>query len=242
MVDIKWNRPSKRKYLWFCCAQVEYMQCRVWELCFHIFRGNVQLYIMLILYPYLLLLYKNIQLQAGSLVNSSWKQWCDLRSCWSLAQKGGGQLSDSLIACVDLGTASPTVTFTVLMVTFWAYVLSRHSHQAAARLRSEFFRVCIWGPAMLLGFHIACYGIGIETGYSLNDQGAGVQIPVGSRIFSTSSGPSLGPTQAPIQWVPEVNWWGRKVDHSHPTSAEVKNMRIYISIPPDAFMAQCLIR
>jgi hypothetical protein len=46
-------------------------------------------------------------------------------------------------------------------------------------------------------------------------------------LFSTASRPALGPTQ-PIQWVPGVlfpgvMWAGREVDHSPPSSAEVKN-------------------
>jgi hypothetical protein len=56
----------------------------------------------------------------------------------------------------------------------------------------------------------------------------------------------LGSTQPPIQWVPgtlapEVKRSVREADHSPPTSAEVKKMRIYTSTPPYAFMAQYLI-
>jgi hypothetical protein len=32
-------------------------------------------------------------------------------------------------------------------------------------------------------------------------------------------------------------WLGREVDHTLPTTAEVKNTRIYTYIPPYAFMA-----
>jgi hypothetical protein len=42
----------------------------------------------------------------------------------------------------------------------------------------------------------------IASGYGLDDLGVGVRVPVGSRIFSKSSRPALGPTQPPIQWVP----------------------------------------
>jgi hypothetical protein len=47
-------------------------------------------------------------------------------------------------------------------------------------------------------------------------------------LFSTASRPALGPTQPPIQWVPGglsvgVKRLGREADHSHPSSAEVKN-------------------
>jgi hypothetical protein len=34
---------------------------------------------------------------------------------------------------------------------------------------------------------------GIATGYGIDDRGVGVRAPVGSRIFSTSSRPALGP-------------------------------------------------
>jgi hypothetical protein len=59
--------------------------------------------------------------------------------------------------------------------------------------------------------------------------------------FSMSSGPALGCTQPPIQWVsealsPGVKRPGREADHSPPTSAEVKKMWIYTSTPSYAFM------
>jgi hypothetical protein len=41
--------------------------------------------------------------------------------------------------------------------------------------------------------------VGIAAGYGLDDRGFGVQVPIGSRIFSTSSRPALGSTQPPIQ-------------------------------------------
>jgi hypothetical protein len=61
-------------------------------------------------------------------------------------------------------------------------------------------------------------------------------------LFSTSSRPALGSTQPPTQWVPGalfpgVKRLGREVDHSPPTSAEIKKMWIYTSTPPYAFMA-----
>jgi hypothetical protein len=47
-------------------------------------------------------------------------------------------------------------------------------------------------------------------------------------LFSTSSRPTMGLTQPPIQWVPwalspQVKRQGREADHSPPSSAEVKN-------------------
>jgi hypothetical protein len=60
------------------------------------------------------------------------------------------------------------------------------------------------------------YGVGIETGYGLDDLGS---IPGSGNIFlfSTASRPTLGLNQSPIQWVP-----GGEADHSPPSSAEVK--------------------
>jgi hypothetical protein len=85
--------------------------------------------------------------------------------------------------------------------------------------------------------------VGIATGYGLDDRGFGVRVPLGSRIFfSTSFRPALGSTQSPIQWVPgalspAVKRPGLEADHSSPTSAETKKMWIYTSTPPYAFMA-----
>jgi hypothetical protein len=84
----------------------------------------------------------------------------------------------------------------------------------------------------------------IASGYGLDDRGVGFRLPVESRIFlfSTSSSPALGPTQPPIQWVQgalssRVKRQGREADHSPPTSAGVKKIRIYTSTYPCAFMA-----
>jgi hypothetical protein len=84
--------------------------------------------------------------------------------------------------------------------------------------------------------------VGISTGYGLDDRGIGVQVPVESRIFCTPSTPALGSTQRPIQWVPGALSLGikreeREADQSLPASAEVKNIWIYTSSPPYAFMA-----
>jgi len=57
----------------------------------------------------------------------------------------------------------------------------------------------------------------------------------------------LGPTQLPIQWVPgslslEVKWPGHEADHSPPSSAEIKNVWSYTSIPPYILMTWCLVK
>jgi hypothetical protein len=88
--------------------------------------------------------------------------------------------------------------------------------------------------------------VGIATGYGLDDREFWIRVPVGSRIFSTSSRPALGPTQPPIQWVPGafslgVKRRGRKADHSPPASVEIKKTWLYTSTPTYAFMAWCLI-
>jgi hypothetical protein len=65
-------------------------------------------------------------------------------------------------------------------------------------------------------------------------------------LFSTASRPALGHTQPPMQWVsreisPGVKQPGREDDHSHPSSAEVKNCEAIPPLPPHVFMAECLI-
>jgi hypothetical protein len=84
--------------------------------------------------------------------------------------------------------------------------------------------------------------VGIANSYGLYNRGFGVRVPVGSRTFSMSFRLGLGPTQPPIQWVPGTLFLGVKrpgheADHSPPTTAEVKKIRIYTSTPPYAFMA-----
>jgi hypothetical protein len=64
----------------------------------------------------------------------------------------------------------------------------------------------------------------MEAGRGLDGQGVGVRVPVGSRNFSTSSRPALGPTQPSIQWKtgalsPGIKQPGREPDHLPPTSA-----------------------
>jgi hypothetical protein len=83
---------------------------------------------------------------------------------------------------------------------------------------------------------------GIATGYGLDDQGVEVQVPVGSRIFSTSSRLTLGSTKLPIQWVTGtlssgVKRPGHEADHWPPASTGAKKMRIYTSTSPHTFMA-----
>jgi hypothetical protein len=81
--------------------------------------------------------------------------------------------------------------------------------------------------------------VDIATGYGLDDQGVGVQVPVGSRIFSSPCRPDRlwGPPSLLSNGYQGVNWQGHEADHSPPTNAEVKKMWAYTSTPPYAFMA-----
>jgi hypothetical protein len=81
--------------------------------------------------------------------------------------------------------------------------------------------------------------VGIATGYGLDGRGIGVPSPGRGKIslFSTSSRPVPGPTEASTQWVPGdispgVKRPGRKADHSPPSSAEVKKGGARPSPPP----------
>jgi hypothetical protein len=48
---------------------------------------------------------------------------------------------------------------------------------------------------------------------------------------SKSSTPALGPTQPTFHWVPGAERQGRELNHSLPSSAEVKNEWSYTSTP-----------
>jgi hypothetical protein len=79
--------------------------------------------------------------------------------------------------------------------------------------------------------------VGRATGYGLDDAMIGIRFPagLGMFLFGTTSRPTLGPTQPPIQWVPGALSPGikrpdREADHSDPSSAEVKNAWSYGAI------------
>jgi hypothetical protein len=78
--------------------------------------------------------------------------------------------------------------------------------------------------------------VGIATGHGMGDQGVGVRVPVGSRIFFSArrpdwlwSSPRLlcNGYRGALSW--GVKRAGREADHSSPTSAEVKKTWIYTS-------------
>jgi hypothetical protein len=81
--------------------------------------------------------------------------------------------------------------------------------------------------------------VGIATGYELDDQGVGVRVPVGVRIFTSPSRPDRhwGPPNLLSNryrglFPPGVERPGREAEHLRPTSAEVKeNMYLYIHSP-----------
>jgi len=83
-----------------------------------------------------------------------------------------------------------------------------------------------------LGIHLQTWGARILSctalGYGLDDQRFKSWQGLGIFLFTTESRPALGPTQPPIQWVPEdlflgVKQPGCEADHSPPSSAEAKN-------------------
>jgi len=75
--------------------------------------------------------------------------------------------------------------------------------------------------------------VGIVTGYGLD--GPGIESRWG-RGFPHLSGPTLGPTQRPVQWVPGLyrskERPGRGADPSPSSSAVVKKEYSYTSTPP----------
>jgi hypothetical protein len=73
--------------------------------------------------------------------------------------------------------------------------------------------------------------------FGLDDRGFGFREGMGIFLFTTAFRPALGPTQPPIQWVPaalsfRLKWPDREVDHSPPSSTEIKNAWRYTSTPP----------
>jgi hypothetical protein len=84
---------------------------------------------------------------------------------------------------------------------------------------------------------------GIATGYSLNDRGFEVRVPVRSRIASSQCRLlALGFNKPPIQWTPgaispEVKRQEHEANQPLPTNIDFKNTRIYTSAPLYAFVA-----
>jgi hypothetical protein len=74
-------------------------------------------------------------------------------------------------------------------------------------------------------------------GWVIRVLGFGSQWGLGIFLFTIMSRTALGPTQPPIQWVPEalslvVKQLGCEADHSSPSSAKVKElMELYLHSP-----------
>jgi len=71
--------------------------------------------------------------------------------------------------------------------------------------------------------------VGVATRQGLD--GPGFQYRQEIFLFSGKSKPVLGPSLPPMKWVPG-SFPGRNVDHSPPSTAEVKNKWNYTSPPP----------
>jgi hypothetical protein len=85
--------------------------------------------------------------------------------------------------------------------------------------------------------------------HSLTDNTHFTNIPVtdSQAGVTTASKPALGPTQPPIQWVPEalirkIKRPRREADYSPPRNAEVKMRGAIPSLPQYVFMAWCLVK
>jgi hypothetical protein len=68
--------------------------------------------------------------------------------------------------------------------------------------------------------------VGTATGYGLDDRGAGVRVPVESKVFFSPRRPNRfwGPLNGYRGFFPRGKSAGAEVDHSPPDSAEVKKM------------------
>jgi hypothetical protein len=79
--------------------------------------------------------------------------------------------------------------------------------------------------------------VAIATGHGMDNRGVAVRVPVGSRIFYSRRPVWLwGPPGLLSKGYRGVKRQGREADHSPPTSAKAKKMRIYTSTPSYAFM------
>jgi len=73
-------------------------------------------------------------------------------------------------------------------------------------------------------------------GYVLDDWGFQSQYGLGTFPLTTAFRLVLKPMQRPIQWIPRtlslgVNQMSHEADHSPPSSAKVKNVCSYTSLP-----------
>jgi hypothetical protein len=103
---------------------------------------------------------------------------------------------------------------------------------------SQLLSICVIPTRRETKFHTHIKQLisGVALGYSLGDRGFESRQRVGIFLFTTATRMTLGPTQPPIRLVPGalslgVNRPGREADYSPPSSAEVKNVWSYTSIP-----------
>jgi hypothetical protein len=83
--------------------------------------------------------------------------------------------------------------------------------------------------------------VGIVTGNRLDDQGSGVQFPMGAGNSSLNCIQTSSGARPPIEWVLGVKWPGHEADHSPSSVAEVKNVWHYTSLHY-IFIAWCLVK
>jgi hypothetical protein len=79
-------------------------------------------------------------------------------------------------------------------------------HRRREKLRSRIYNVlthihAAWSAHLNLRDLIAVTVRGIALGYGLDDRGFESRQELGIFLFTTVSGPALGPTQLPILWV-----------------------------------------
>jgi hypothetical protein len=83
------------------------------------------------------------------------------------------------------------------------------------------------------------------TGWTAEKSGFDLRLVQEIHLSSTASRAALGPTQSPIQWLMGalslgIKRLGREVDHSPPSSAEIKNEWSYTYTSP--YVLWCLIK
>jgi hypothetical protein len=98
-------------------------------------------------------------------------------------------------------------------------------------------------PTQIRRTDVAQYSDCLRAGWSWFD----FRQRKGFFLFTTTSKLALGSNHSPVQWVQEIflrriKRPEREDGKSPPSSAEIKNTRIYISIPPFVFVAWCLIK
>jgi hypothetical protein len=139
----------------------------------------------------------------------------------------------------------------MIVVSSWFRPLIQPSHVPWYVAESILPKACTALPSIYLWLCTPLLDIGRFFGFLSRDSVVGIATKlwagrprsrssspsrVKNFLFSKSSTPALSSTQPPIQWVPGalspgVKWPGREVDHSPPTSAEVKKLWIYTSTP-----------